>query len=754
MFEFLFKYPPDLYARGEFVVAGSWWLYLCTVLIVAPAIFTVLRYIRVRGESRTSDRLLLGVTRTAILAILILALFQPMLRVTTQEARGNVVGVLLDDSLSMNITDQGGQPRAQFVQRAFDPQTGEITRELAKHFAPRFFRFAAGAQPLQAADTMSYSGRTTNLARALEQVRRELGDATTAALVVVSDGAVTEPVSLDKTLAFFRAAGIPIHVVGVGQDKFIRDIEITNVAMPRQALKGASIAADVLIKHRGFDNERARLLIEDDGRLLAMEDVTLLARQPAQTVRVQFLLKEAGPRHVKFHIVPATDEVVSENNTREAELTVQDRRQRILYFEGEPRFEVKFIRRALAKDDNIRIVSLIRTAESKFYRLGIDTPQELATGFPQRPEELFSYDGLILGSVEAGFFSTDQLQMIADFVSRRGGGLLVLGGKRTFANGGYFATPVAEVLPLVLEAKQGQPFRVEARVQPTARTETHPLTEFMRTEKNISSWKTLPPLTVLHPLYAVKPGATVLLEGRTPGLSSALALLTQQRFGRGQALVFNVQNSWRWRMHQDIPLDDQTHQTLWRQLLRWLVQSVPDRITFQTSASEAVPQESVEVRAQVLDAGYLPRNNAEVRLIVTTPIGDQLRLPMHWVAAQDGIYQAHFMPKHAGMYDVRVETPSENGFDTAETHIQVGAATREYFQAEMNEILLRRIATATGGQFYTAADVSKLVEEVKPVQAGATVLKRLPLWNMPAAFLLLLVLIAFEWVYRRWRGLV
>lgn len=291
MFEFLFKYPPDLYARGEFVVAGSWWLYLCTVLIVAPAIFTVLRYIRVRGESRTSDRLLLGVTRTAILAILILALFQPMLRVTTQEARGNVVGVLLDDSLSMNITDQGGQPRAQFVQRAFDPQTGEITRELAKHFAPRFFRFAAGAQPLQAADTMSYSGRTTNLARALEQVRRELGDATTAALVVVSDGAVTEPVSLDKTLAFFRAAGIPIHVVGVGQDKFIRDIEITNVAMPRQALKGASIAADVLIKHRGFDNERARLLIEDDGRLLAMEDVTLLARQPAQTVRVQFLLK-------------------------------------------------------------------------------------------------------------------------------------------------------------------------------------------------------------------------------------------------------------------------------------------------------------------------------------------------------------------------------------------------------------------------------------------------------------------------------
>lgn len=752
MFEFLFKYPVGLYARGEFVLARPWWLYLCTVLILALAIFTVLRYLRVRGESRTADRLLLAVTRTAMLAILILALFQPALRVNTQETRGNVVGVLLDDSLSMNIADQDGQPRAQFVQHSFDPQSGEITRALASRFVPRFFRFAVGIQPLQSTDAMSYSGHTTNLARALEQVRRELGDATTAALVIVSDGAVTEAVSLDKTLAFFRAAGIPIHVVGVGQKKFTKDIEVTNVAMPKQALKGALIAADVLIKQRGFDNERARLLVEDDGRLLAMEDMTL--RQPAQTVRAQFLVKDAGPRRLKFHIAPATDEVVSENNARETELMVRDRRQRVLYFEGEPRFEVKFIRRALAKDDNIRIVSLIRTAESKFYRLGIDTPQELATGFPQRPEELFAYDGLILGSVEAGFFSANQLQMIADFVSRRGGGLLVLGGKRTFANGSYVATPMAEVLPLVLEANPGQSSPLEARVQPTARAKNHPLTEFMRSEKQISSWKTLPPLTVLHPLYQVKPGATVLLEGRVPGLPAGLALLTQQRFGRGQALVFNVQNSWRWRMHQDIPLDDQTHQMLWRQLLRWLVQSVPARITFETSATEATPQESVDVRAQVLDARYLPHNNAEVRLLVTTPIGDQLRLPMHWLAAQDGIYQAHFTPKHAGVYDVRVETPSADGLDTAETHIRVGAATREYFQAEMNETLLRQIATATGGQFYTAADASKLVEAIKPVPAGATVLKRLPLWNMPAAFLLLLMLIAFEWVYRRWRGLV
>lgn len=751
MFELLFKYPMHMYARAEIELAAPWWLYLATVALAALAIFTLLRYGRVGGEGHSSDRVPLGLVRLAILAILILALFQPALRLTTQETRGNVVGVLLDDSLSMRIADQGGQSRAQFVQQSFDPRVGEVTRALSQRFVPRFFRFASSAQSLQATDTMTYAGRTTNLARALEQVRRELGDASMAALVVVSDGAVTEPDSLDKTLSFFRAAAIPIHVVGVGQTKFAKDIEITNVAMPRQVLKGSSIAADVLINHRGFDNERVRLLIEDDGQLLAMEEVTLLTEQPAQTVRVQFPAKEAGPRRLKFHIAPAAHETVSENNSRAAELIVRDRRQRILHFEGEPRFEVKFIRRALAKDDNIRVVSLIRTAENKFYRLGIDSPQELANGFPQRPEELFAYSGLILGSVEAGFFSAEQLQMIADFVSRRGGGLLVLGGKRTFGDGGYFATPVAEVLPVVLEPKQSRPFRVEAAVQPTARAKTHPLTELVRAGND---WTGLPPLTVLHPLYAVKAGATVLLEGRAPGLPTALALLTQQRFGRGQALVFNVQNSWRWRMHQDIPLDDKTHQTLWRQLLRWLVQSVPDRITFEASAAEAAPQEPMVVRVEVRDGAYQPRNNADVRLLVTTPIGDQLRLPMNWVAARDGVYQAHFTPRLAGLYDVRVETQSADGLETAETHIEVGAATREYFQSEMNETLLRRIAADTGGHFYPASEASRLADEIKPTRAGATVLKRLPLWNMPAAFLLLLILIGSEWIYRRWRRLI
>ena len=114
---------------------------------------------------------------------------------------------------------------------------------------------------------------------------------------------------------------------------------------------------------------------------------------------------------------------------------VLDRREKILYFEGEPRFELKFIRRAVAEDKNLQVVCLQRTSQNKFLRLDVDDAEELAGGFPKTREELFKYRGLILGSVEASFFTADQLRMIAEFVSQRGGGLLTLGGRHSFAEG-------------------------------------------------------------------------------------------------------------------------------------------------------------------------------------------------------------------------------------------------------------------------------------------------------------------------------
>ncbi len=751
MFELLFKYPADVYARGGLALAAPLWLYLALVLGTAVLIIWFYRHRHVAMHRR--DHVVLALARTVALAIIVLALFQPVLTVTTTEARGNIVVVLLDDSYSMRIQDHAGRPRSAFVREAFAPATGDITRLLAQRFALRFFRFAGDATPLQEHD-MAFSGHKTDLVRALADVHHELSDPAVAAVVIVSDGAVTQTAPLDQVLSSFRLAGVPIYTVGVGQTAFAKDIELTSVGMPRRALKGSAISAHVLINHRGVDNERVKLLIEDDGQLVAVQEVTLLPNQPAQAVEARLIAQQPGVRQLKFHIMPVAGEITADNNARNLVLSVGDRRQPILHFEGEPRFEVKFIRRAVAKDDAVRIVSLVRTAEHKYYRLGVEHPQELADGFPQRREDLFAYRGLILGSVEASYFTSAQLQMIADFVGRRGGSLLLLGGRRAFTSGGYLGTALAALSPVVLETQPEPTFQTEIAVRPTATGKTHPLTTGVVGGTPGRSWTTLPPLTALHPLRRVKPGALILLEGRAPTLPAPLPVLTQQRFGRGQVLALNAQDTWRWQMHQDVPLDDQSHEMFWRQVLRWLAQSAPNRVTIQTAAQDVSAQESVEITAEVMDAGYLPQNNADVDLRVTTPLGDRLRLPMTWLPASDGVYHARFTPPHAGVYDLQVEVPTENGLETTVDHIQVGATMREYFQAEMRESLLRRLADETGGRFYAAHDAAQLADAITSARASVAVQQRLQLWDMPAGLLLLLMLLSLEWIYRRRRGLV
>ena len=754
MWEFLFKYPAEMFARGEITLSGSAWLYLALTLATALAIPTLLHYRRATGALRISDRAVLSLTRTAVIAVLMLALFQPTLTVSNIVSQRAVVAVLLDDSVSMRIADQDGDSRAAFLRTAFHPQSGEVTAALSRRLEPIFFKFSGDITALSAGDGMTFAGSRTDLGQALDGLRDEINLQSLAALIVVSDGAVTQATSLKEKLSAYRAADVPISTVGVGQTAFTKDIELSAISLPRRTLQGSSIVADVTVTQRGFDNQTVKLLVEDEGQLVAIEAITFGAAQAARTVRTRFTAKEAGARRLRFSVAQATGEDRAENNVRETILDVDGQRQRILYFEGEPRFELKFLRRAVAKDERLRVVSMVRTAENKYYRLGIDTPEELAQGFPSSAEELFAYRGLILGSVEASYFSSEQLALIAEFVSRRGGGLLMLGGRRALSQGGYGNTPVGELLPVVLDTARVDPIRIQVSVQPTAAGYGHPIGGLGSGEGGIASWDGLPPLTVLHPLFRTKPGAATLLEGISPELAKPLTVLAEQRFGRGQALVLNVQNAWTWQMHQDIPPADQTHETLWRQLLRWLVRAVPEAITIHTSSEQPSPNETVEVTAEVLDASFQPQKGARVELVINTPIGDHSRLPMTRDATREGIYRLQLTPEHAGLYEITVEARSGEKLTTATANLPVGIVVPDHYGAEMRETFLTRIANDTGGRFFTADDTSSLAERIPLSSSGALVQEHKALWDMPAIFLLLLTLIGFEWLYRRWRGLV
>jgi uncharacterized membrane protein len=761
VFQLLFKYRPVMFQQGEFRLVPSTGSYVAAAVVAAAVIATILTYRAARSRSGARHRLVLVGLRVAILGLMLLCLFRPVLVVRAAVSQQNFIGVLVDDSRSMQIADSHGQPRSALVRDHFSPDS-PVLKALSDKFIVRTFRFSSAARRVGSASELSYTGSQTRLGAALEGARQELAGLPLAGLVMVTDGADTTDASLSDALLALKAADVPVFTVGVGEERLTRDIQIGRVSVPRTALKGTSILVDAVVTHTGFPGETVMLDVEDEGRIVGSQEVRLPAAGEPVPVRVRFTASEAGPRVFRFRVAPKPGEMVTQNNQRETLIDVRDRKEKILYFEGEPRFEYKFIRRAvaaspnLAQDANIEVVGLQRTADNKYYRQGLENADELAAAFPKTREELFAYRGLILGSIEAGAFTGDQLRMIADFVERRGGGLLMLGGPRAFAEGSYAGTPVADALPVVLErgAKAldaGQVARL--KVHPTRAGIGHAVTQLAATEPaSAALWEKLPVVTSVNPLRSVKPGATILLSGVDERKREQI-VLAQQRYGRGKAIAFPIQDSWTWQMHADMAVEDLTHENYWRQLLRWLVDGVPDHVEVHTSADRVEAGETVTITADVVDPTFVEINDARTIAQVEGPKGP-ISVPMQWTGERSGQYRGSFVAPDDGQYTARVEaTRGEKSLGVGVAQLRAAPGDSEYFDAGMNAARLRRIAEETGGRFYSAPEIAAMPEDVRYSGRGVTTVEERDLWHLPIVLGLILILMCAEWGYRRAVGL-
>ena len=758
LFEFLFKYRPLMFEQGDFTFRASWVGGLALLAVVVAAAATWRSYTQVRGNSQPLDRRVLAAVRLVALAVLAFCLLRPVLVLSSVVPQQNFLGVLIDDSRSMQIADRDETARLQFVEDQLATTDGELRSALNERFSLRFFGFSSETDRLDVVNELGYSGTRTHLGQALERAHDELSGVPLSGLVVVTDGADNAEDGLGESLLPIQAAGVPVFTVGLGREEFDRDIQLGRVETPRRVLKGASLVTDLVVTHRGYRGETVTVQAEDEGRIVGSEEVVLAGDGEPQTVRLRFTAGEEGPRLFTFRVSPQPGEMVTQNNIRDSLVVVEDREEKLLYFEGEPRFEVKFLRRAVSDDENLHVSILQRTAENKFMRLDVEGPDDLVGGFPRTRAELYQYRGIILGSIEANYFTPDQLRMIADFVNHRGGGLLMLGSHRSFGQGGYAGTPVADVLPVVLDETRSdgdESFFVEVGVEPTRAGAAHAATQIADTEDaSAARWRELPPITIVNPITEVKPGATTLLTSDTTNGNEELVVLAFQRYGAGKVLAFPVQDSWMWQMHADIAVDDMTHETYWRRMLRWLVDGVPDQVVVNLPQDRVQLEETVSLLAAVGDANFEELNNSSVMASVTDPNGEFTDLSMEWTAENDGEYRTSFTPTTEGFYEVHVEAMSGDeviGEDTA--YVQVSPSDTEFYDSTMRTPLLERVAEETGGRFYTPDTVASLPEDIQYVGGGVTVVEEHDLWDMPALLFLLGTLVLGEWGYRRLRGL-
>ncbi len=752
MFEWFFKYPAVMFAKGQFVLLGTWPRWILAVLLLSAA--AGLAFLIWSRRSQLTPRMrgwragMVWLLQFCLAALLLVLLWQPAVTVAELKPQQNIVAVLVDDSRSMAIADSGSTREADAVKAL---QNG-VLADLQKNFQARVYSFDRQIARVSNLQQLQPTAAATRIGDSLQQLVSETSDLPVGAILLMSDGADNSGGIGRATIAALRSRHIPVHTVGFGAEHMEHDVEIDDASLAPRALAKSRMSAAVTFHQDGFAGRKVRLSVRDGEKLLASRDVTLAGDGKSQSETLLLNAGDAGAKALTFSIATLPGESNTANNSVTRLVDVQAEKRRILYVEGEPRWEYKFIRRAEDDDPIVEIASMLRTTENKIYRQGIENPQELAEGFPTDAKDLFQYQGLIIGSVEAGYFTSAQQDLIRQFVDRRGGGLLMLGGRFALADGGWAGSPLANLLPVVLPDHNKTFHRLPATVELTAAGKDSLICRLTDDpDQNAERWKKLPYLMDYQEAGTPKPGAVVLADLKAGG--RGLPLLITENYGRGRTAVMATSGTWRWQM--SLPAGDPTHTMFWQQLLRWLVADTPGHVVASVPNQTLYDDGRTKLTAQVRDVDYLPASDASVQAHVMGPDGLAATVEMTPVPDSPGSFQADWNAAKPGSYLAEIVAQrggQDIGRDVVTFERMDGVA--ENFHTAQNRPLLEQLAAETGGSYWHPQDISKLASQIPYSEAGITVRNTKPLWNMPVVFLIILFLLLCEWTLRRKWGVV
>ena len=361
----------------------------------------------------------------------------------------------------------------------------------------------------------------------------------------------------------------------------------------------------------------------------------------------------------------------------------------------------------------------------------------------------------LLKTARRGRFTREQLEATAAFVSARGGGLLVLGG-RSFEREGLAGTPLEEVLPVDMSDRRGTVARASAdvpaasAVQLTGDGAAHPATRIGASAEDARRlWAGLPALASVAIVGGPRAGAQVLA---TAGATSdTRPLVAVQRYGQGRAMVFAGEASWRWRMMR--PAADTTYDTIWRQMSRWLARGALEPVSVVALGNPS-PGTVEAVSVLVRDPDFTPVDDAEVQVVVTAPGGDESRVTATLADAADGRYEAPVRFTDAGVY--RLAADARRGADrvgAGERIVLAGGADPEMADPRLNEAVLQRLAEQTGGLYVRPDAVAQIAPRLQTAAAVDGPPELRDLWHGAWSLVAVIAVLAAEWTLRRRVGL-
>jgi uncharacterized membrane protein len=766
-----------------------------------------------RREARTRNlRLLLGGLRAAILALVLLLLNRPVLTLGQERRDPSVLAVLIDDSLSMKVPDAvaaDGKPgqRLDAVIDLLTGSDGQLLRRLSSVHDVRIYDFSRGAKQIgtiagsgdsrsvattqgsspaiddaiSAVQGLKPEGDGTQIVNALTSVLQDVQGQRVAGVVVFTDGRETPSESPPEAVAALRSYGVNIFPVVTGSDRMPRNIAVQSVtfedtafvddytnlhvtlqasgyepnhpvtlALLRQVTEGGHIINVPVLDDSG--NEITKTVEAADGKPF---DVDLQFKPTAADIPVANLVVEARPQ---------PGELDESDNFHPARIDVLDDNISVLYVDGYPRWDYRYLKNSLLRDKTVKLSCLLTSADPDFRQEGSDDPDRpqyqnswRITAFPDTMERLLDYDVVILGDVDPRQFTDAQLQLISDYVSKKGGGLAMVSGPR-WSPQGYRNTPIESVLPVIIT-------HVETDDDSTSITEGFHLIltraaanspifrffpEWADDEELVQNH--LPPLFWYCRGIMVKPGVGITLAEHPSDLGPdgrKAPILVIGTYGTGRTIFSAIDDSWRWRFYTG----ESIFNTYWVQQLRYLARGRKigqRKMTFTADRDVYELGGQVNVRLEPLSPDLMQQLSPPVSVqIVDDATGQPVRrLDLQRQDSASAIYSGSFTADKIGQFSMKLPHLTDRDPSIS---FKVAEPQMELRQPQVDTAFLSRLGA---GAPIPLADVAARLLAIRSAARIIPVDTTQPLWNAPLVLVIFVSLITVEWIVRKMVGLV
>jgi uncharacterized membrane protein len=757
----------------QYVPAAAWNVLL--LLLIVAWVWYVYR----REATSPRFRLITGAIRLAVMLLVLALLNRPMFSLTQTRTEPSVLAVLVDDSLSMQVQDAPGEQsgknasRLAAVQRLLGADQARVLADMAANHELHLYRFDSTASAIatvprpedaQSAagqvEAIKPTGQSTHVARAVEQVVQQLQGQRLAGVVLLTDG--REMPSVGSEAAALRNLGTRVYAVPVGSESRIRNVAIQSVSAQDVAFKGDMVAVHVKVAVTGADKDEPvvlQLKRSDGSAVPGIEGGNATARIRAEAdgtydADLVFGAQQPGTLDLVVEAQPMSGEITADDNSRALQMAVLDAKVNILYVEGYPRWEYRYVKTQTIRDRSIQVSTLLTSAEPGVVQEG-NIPIRY---FPQTADQLMQYDVILLGDVDPRQFTDAQLQLVRDFVMKKGGGLGMIAGPRYSPNA-WRGTPIEALLPVDLSASRQEeqptdPFRPVL----TADGQASPIFRFFAdravNERYVREQ--------LQPLYWFARGITA-----RPAISEVLAehptisgpdgrrapLLVVGRAGAGRSLFSAYDDSWRWRYYTGESIFD----TYWVQQIRYLARGRKvgqRRLAFTSIQSVYEVNEQVQLELRVIDDALLTQlpdvlgvevNDSEGRLIAKENLQRQ--------PSRRDVYRALVPANEVGRFTAKLPSVAA-GVEPMQATFDVVVPRLELSDPRPARSALSQYAAETDGAVFDLDRAATLLRAIPSAARIVPVASTWPLWSSGFLLGLLVFLLTVEWITRKLAGLV